>query len=104
MSGERVALPEVGQLAKVIAGPERGRTGTVTRVYPHGVFAGLVILDQNVPVEAGDLRILTSGEVANPGWAYRDANGRELMGPCHVPGCTGISLPGGGDNHPAHTR
>lgn len=38
----------------------------------------------------------TPGEIANPGFAYRDANGRPLVGPCDTPGCRFASLPGGG--------
>ncbi len=42
---------------------------------------------------------MTPGEIAHPEIMYHDANGRPLIGPCHVPGCDGMSLPGGGDAH-----
>ena len=41
----------------------------------------------------------TVGELARPDIAYHDANGRPLIGPCHVSGCPYMSLPGGGDAH-----
>lgn len=44
---------------------------------------------------------MTPGELAHPEYDYHDANGRPLIGPCHVPGCSGMSLPGGGDAHSA---
>lgn len=37
----------------------------------------------------------TEGERANPNWAYRDANGKLLRGPCHDPVCAYASDPGG---------
>ena len=37
----------------------------------------------------------TAGELAHPNWAYRDANGGLLMGPCDTLGCPYASKPGG---------
>lgn len=37
----------------------------------------------------------TDGERAHPDWAYRDANGRMLAGPCDTPRCPFMSKPGG---------
>jgi hypothetical protein len=47
--------------------------------------------------------LMTEGERANPGWAYRDANGRLLMGPCHDPVCSYASKPGGEPHDGKHS-
>lgn len=48
-----------------------------------------------IELNTARLNALTEGERANPGWAYRDANGRLLRGPCHDPVCAYASDPGG---------
>lgn len=47
--------------------------------------------------------VLTPGELAHPDWAYRDANGRPLRGPCASIDCRYASAPGGADHVGAHS-
>ncbi|MDP2350087.1 MAG: hypothetical protein Q8M74_02910 [Chloroflexota bacterium] len=35
----------LGDRARIIGGPDRGRRGTITHLYARGVFAGLVVID-----------------------------------------------------------
>ena len=44
----------------------------------------------------------TIGELMRPDISYHDANGRPLIGPCHVTGCPYQSLPGGESDHDRH--
>jgi ribosomal protein L24 len=41
----------VGDLVRVIGGPNRGQRGHVTHLYTRGVFAGLVVIDNTTAVE-----------------------------------------------------